>query len=110
MTLTLRILLILSSVLVSCTVIRRIRKSKMQIDDAVFWVLFSLVLIVLAVFPHIIYWISIRTGIQSPANLLYLLIIFVLIMKIFSMRIKLSILESKITKLEQDKALEKIEK
>ena len=52
MTLTLRILLILSSVLASCTVIRRIRKSKMQIDDAVFWVLFSLVLIVLAVFPH----------------------------------------------------------
>ena len=110
MTLTLRILLILSSVLASCTVVRRIRKSKMQIDDAVFWVLFSLVLIVLAVFPHIIYWISILTGFHSPANLLYLLIIFVLIMKIFSMSIKLSILESKITKLAQDTALEKIEK
>ena len=67
MTLTLRILLILSSVLASCTVVRRIRKSKMQIDDAVFWVLFSLVLIVLAVFPHIIYWISIRTeGYSHP--------------------------------------------
>ena len=60
MTLTLRILLILSSVLASCTVVRRIRKSKMQIDDAVFWVLFSLVLIVLAVFPHLLDFYSYR--------------------------------------------------
>lgn len=101
----LKILLIAFSILTSITVIARIRKAKMQIDDAVFWVLFSMGLIVLAVFPRIVFRLTDITGMQSPANLLFLVIIFVLIVKIFSMSVKISILESKLSNLVQKEAL-----
>lgn len=104
----LKILLIVFSILTSLTVIHRIRKARMQIDDAVFWVLFSLVLIVLALFPGLVYRMTDITGMQSPANLLFLVIIFVLIVKIFSMSIKISVLESKIAKLVQNEALKEV--
>ena len=110
MTTILRCLLILFSIITSIVVINRIRKSKMQIDDAVFWVVFSVMLIVFAVFPRIIYILTDITGIQSPANLMFLVIIFVLILKIFSMSIKISVLESKLVKLVQELALEKLSK
>ena len=56
MTLTLRALLIIVSVLATTGVIGRIRKAKMQIEDAVFWVLFSFLLILLAVVPRVLYF------------------------------------------------------
>lgn len=109
MTIIVRSLLIAFSILTCISVIRRIRKSRMQIDDAVFWVIFSGMLIMLAIFPQIMYILSHITGIQSPANLIFLMIIFVLILKSFSMSVKISILESKIIKLVQEMALKEKE-
>lgn len=109
MSMILKVLLIVFSILTGFTVMHRIRKAKMQIDDAVFWVVFSLGLIVLAVFPNLVYILTDITGMQSPANLLFLVIIFVLIVKIFSMSVKISILESKLSKLVQNEALKEHE-
>lgn len=108
MTIMLRIILILGSLIAGVSVLKRIRKSKMQIDDAVFWVLFSFMLIIFAIFPQIIYFISELTGTKSPANILYLIIIALLIFKVFSMSIHISVLESKFKKIVQDEALKKI--
>lgn len=105
----LRVLLICASLLASVTVIKRVRKAKLQIDDAVFWVLFSISLLLAAVFPRIIYVLAHVSGVQSPANLLYLLIIGVLIVKIFLMSIKISDLESKIKRLVQALVLDEEE-
>ena len=96
MTLTLRALLIIVSVLATTGVIGRIRKAKMQIEDAVFWVLFSFLLILLAVVPRVLYFFTELLGMQSPANLLFLVIIGLLLMKVFSMSIKFSLLEEKL--------------
>lgn len=105
MTLMLRIILLLGSLIAGGSVIHRIRKSRLQIDDAVFWICFCSALIVIAVFPGIIYILAIISGTQSPANLLYLIIIAVLIMKIFSMSLQISALNGKINKVVQDMAL-----
>ncbi len=109
MTLILRGLLLLVSVLATAGVIGRIRKAKMQIEDAVFWVLFSLLLILLAVFPRILYFFTELLGVQSPANLLFLVVIGLLLMKVFSLSIKLSLLEEKLKTLAQNEALEQLE-
>ncbi len=109
MSMMLRVLLICASLLASVTVIKRVRKAKLQIDDAVFWVLFSISLLLVAVFPRIIYVLAHVSGVQSPANLLYLLIIGVLIVKIFLMSIKISDLESKIKRLVQALVLDEEE-
>ena len=110
MTLTLRALLIIVSILATTGVLGRIRKAKMQIEDAVFWVLFSFLLILLAVVPRVLYFFTELLGMQSPANLLFLVIIGLLLMKVFSMSIKMSLLEEKLKTLAQNEALEKLER
>ena len=50
MSILLRAALILVSALVTVSVTGRIRKARMQIEDAVFWVLFSLLLVPVFVF------------------------------------------------------------
>lgn len=110
MSVMLRILLIVFSVITSIVVIHKIRKAKLRIDDAVFWVCFSLALIVMAVFPSIVYRLAELTKTQSPVNLLYLSIIFILIVKIFLMSLHISNIEEKLATLACDIAISKHDK
>lgn len=105
----LRFLLITVSVAATIGVIGRIRRAKMQIEDAVFWVLFSLLLILLAVCPPLLYFFTGLLGMQSPANLLFLVIIALLLAKVFSLSVRLSILEEKLMTLSQNEALTELE-
>lgn len=109
MSVMLRILLIVCSIITTMSVIHKIRKAKLRIDDAVFWVCFSIGTIVIAVYPTIIYILSQITGTQSPANLLYLIVIFILIIKIFSMSLHISSIEEKLHSLTAEIALDRYE-
>lgn len=101
----LRLMLILVSVWLLFHVLRCVRKAKVQIDDMIFWLFFSVALIVLAAVPQIAHWAANLIGVISPVNLIYLVIIFVLLLKIFSMSIKFSQLESKLKSLTQELAV-----
>lgn len=101
MSVTLRILLIALSVLSLGYVIRKIRFSKMQIEYALFWIVLSIIFIILAVFPSIAYWVTELLGVMSTANLIFLLIIGILLVKVFMMTIELSVLENKVRDLVQ---------
>ena len=105
----LRILLIAVSVVATTTVISKIRRAKMQIEDAVFWVLFSFLLILLSICPPLLYFFTGLLKMQSPANLLFLVIIALLFMKIFSMSLKMSLIEEKLSTLAQEMALRALE-
>ena len=74
-------------------------------EDAIFWLVFSGVLLVLAVFPQISFWLSKLLGIESPANLVFLLIICLLIEKIFTLSIITSQLEEKVSILSAEIAI-----
>ena len=78
---SMRILLLLGSVMTAVYVLRKVRKSKMRTEASVFWLLFSVVLVLLGLFPEIAIGVSEWVGIQSPANLVYLVVIFLLIIK-----------------------------
>ena len=101
----LRLMLILVSVWLLFHVLRCVRKAKVQIDDMIFWLFFSVALIVLAAVPQIAHWAANLIGVISPVHLIYLVIIFVLLLKIFSMSIKFSQLESKLKSLTQELAV-----
>lgn len=101
MTLQLRIILFAVSALTMIMIIKRVRTSRMRIDDAVFWIVFSFLLLILSIFPKIIWFISDLAGIETPANFLFILIFFVLIIRLFQLNIKLSQLESKMQELVQ---------
>ena len=97
----LRVILIVGAILLCAFMVKRIRQSKVKIEYAVFWLAFSAVLIVMGAFPKLVYFVSDMIGFQSPVNLVFLMIIFVLIVKIFFMTIQISQLENKIDNLTQ---------
>lgn len=88
----------------------KIRKNRIQIEYAISWSLFSALLVFLGAFPGVISWGANLIGIQSPANLLYLGIIFILILKQFTTTIKLSKMNRQITELAQHMALKEAER
>ena len=109
MTAVLRIGLILISIMSFFIIVRKIRKSKIRIEDGLFWVVFAIILIVFAVFPGVIYFISDLVGAKSPANIVYLIIIGMLLIKLFFMSIQISLLENKVVNLAQEMALKEKE-
>lgn len=106
MSVALRILLIVVSVMNTLNILRRIRKSKLQIEYSIFWLLFSMVLIVISVFPQIVIKLAQLIGFQSPANMVFLLVIFALMFKSFQLTLEISQLQYKIEELTQKIALE----
>ena len=110
MTLIFRILLIVVSLFTACYILKRIRQSKLQIEYAIFWILFSGVLIVFSVFPWLVSLFTRMIGMQLPVNFIFLLFIFVLMVKLFFMTIELSTLENKVKDLTQELALEEKER
>lgn len=85
--------------------IKKIRQSKVKIEYTIFWLGFSAVLIIMGVFPKLVYAISDFIGFQSPVNLVFLMIIFVLIVKNFYTTMEMSQLENKVDNLTQQIAI-----
>ena len=111
MSIMLRVLLITMSVLSLFYVISKIRNSKMQIEYSIFWILMSFVMIIMSVLPEIVYWITTTMRMISPANVVYLFIIAILLVKSFMMTIEISKLEDKVKDLVQQIGInEKIQK
>lgn len=105
MNLTLRIVLIVASLLVMFYTIRRIRKSQLNIDDSIFWIGFSVLLVVISIFPQIPIFFSKLLNIESPVNFVFLFIIFLIIVKLFKLAIELSITKHRLNSLVQKIAL-----
>lgn len=96
MTATLRILLILCSLATFIYTVRRIRASRVDIADTIFWIVFAAVLLIMSVFPGIVGWLARTAGVQSEENVVFLLTIAALLYKCFSLTLKASALEIKV--------------
>ena len=102
MTLAFRLFLVIASVMSFYFVIKNIRKSKLLITDCVFWFFFALLMVILAIFPGIAIAFADLMGIQSPINLVYLIIIALLLLVVFKQTIRISELETKISNIVQE--------
>ena len=109
MTGMLRVVLIVVSLTTMAYMMHKIRQAKVQIEAALFWVIFSLVLVVFAIFPPAADACVRLLGIYSTPNFLFLSMIFLLMVKIFSMTIHISQLEEKQKELIQKMALDQKE-
>ena len=110
MTPVFRIILIVVSLLTTFYILKKIRQSKLQIEYAIFWILFAGVLIVFSLFPWQVSMFTRLIGMQLPVNFIFLFFIFVLLVKMFLMTIELSALENKVKDLTQELALEEKER
>lgn len=105
MTALFRLVLVAVSIGTFAIVMQKIRNSKMRLEDAVFWVLLCVMFIIFALFPVVPDTMAAMLGIYSTANFLFLFMIFILLMKTFTMSLHISELEKKIEELTQSLAL-----
>lgn len=110
MTLTLRAVLVLVSLMTLLFVMRKVRSSKIRLEDSMAWILFSGVLFVLSVFPGIFDFLAELAGVYSTVNFVFLFFIFVLLILCFSLNMKVSQMDTKIKELTQLLAIEKFER
>lgn len=87
-------------------VVLKIRSHQIATSDAVFWFIFVLCLLLLAIAPGIAFFFSDALGIMSPANFVFLCIAAVLVYRELLMTVKVARLQSKLSLLTQTVALQ----
>ena len=110
MTPVFRIILIVVSILSTWYILKKIRQSKLQIEYAIFWIIFSGVLVIISLVPWLVSLFTRLLGMQLPVNFVFMVFIFILLVKLFMMTIELSALENKVKDLTQELALEEKER
>lgn len=105
MSITLRIILILVSLLAVIYTLRKIRKAQLNIDDAIYWIVLSVLLLVLSVFPQTAEWGAQLLGFISPSNFVLVVMIFMVLIKLFQVAVDLSIAKYRLNLLIQKMAL-----
>ena len=106
MPLVLRILLFVSSLLSFIFVVRRLKKSEVQLYDTTFWITLSALFVLLSLFPQMAIKAAELIGIQSPVNMVFLIIIFFLLGHCFLQSLRFSHLEERFKKLVGEDALQ----
>ena len=109
MSVTLRIILILASVVAFILCVRKIKKSELKIENAVIWLLGSLLLILMSVFSNAVTWISTLLGFEEPVNFVCMCAIGFLLIEIFLDNIRISNLNEKVKNLNHYIALKENE-
>lgn len=101
MPLELRLLLVCASIFSFFYMVSRVKKSKMRIDDSVFWIISALFFVFVSIFPSVLISASKILGFESTANLVFLLVVGVVFLKLFILSVNLSILTEKNSQLIQ---------
>lgn len=109
MTVTLRVVLIIGSFFTTYYVARQVRKGKIEIDHSLFWIILSVFLLLTSIFPQYLVLFTKLMGVQSTSNMVFLLIIFILMVKLFMNSVSLSKMEEKISQLVQELTLIRME-
>lgn len=105
MSIELRVVLLIAAVFSIGWIITRIRKAKVRLEDTFFWVVMSVVLLILGLFPGVSYWLASVLGIISPANLVFLVMICLLFEKLLTMSIMYSQMQDKYVTMAAEMAL-----
>ncbi len=105
MTIKLRLLLFLGSVATLGFYLGKIRHRKIKINHSNIRLIFSVVMVIFSIVPGLVDFLASAFGIYSTTNFVYLLVIFLLMVKSFTNTVKLSKLSEQVTALTQALAL-----
>lgn len=105
MSLTLRILLIIFSILYFGYTIYQIRKASLNIEDAIFPIIFSLLCVFMSIFTKFLTYISAKLGFISVTNFVIVFIIFILSIYNLKLLTKYSKLNEKVKNINHEIAL-----
>lgn len=96
MTITLRIILIICSLIAFVLCIKKIKQSKLKVTNSVIWMIGSILLILMSIFLGAVEWISNKLGFMAPVNFVFLVVIGFLLIQNFIHNIRISELNEKI--------------
>lgn len=105
----LRVILLIAAIGLVVFLLHSIKKSKMSIEDALFWMGFSFLILLMGIFPEIPSFLSDTIGFMSPVNFVFLFFIFVLIIRDFLSNRRISQLENRVKELTQQIALDRLD-
>lgn len=105
MSIALRVMLFVASILTCIYIARKLKKSQVQVMDTVFWIGMAILFIMLSAFPEIAGFLSTLMGFQAPVNFIFLLMIFLLLIKSFLLSIRVSQLEDRLKNLVEELAI-----
>lgn len=103
--LELRILLVLGAIFLLVYVFKKVRSTPVQVTDTIFWFVSAMALLLLAIFPSIVFACANVLGVQSPANLVFVIIIAALILRVFLSSMEIAVLKNRVNALSQEVAL-----
>ena len=105
MSVTLRVILIISSFIAFYLCITKIKKSQLKIENSVTWMLGCIILILMSIFSNVVEWISNLLGFVSPVNFVFLIMIAFLLIQVFIDNLHITLLNEKIKDLDHYIAL-----
>lgn len=102
----LRAEMLVVAILFVVMVFTTVNRQRLRMSDSLIWLLISLGLIVLALVPQLSQWLADLMGIETPANLLYLLGMFFLLAVTFFLTVRASTLSDRVKSLVQTVSIE----
>ena len=109
MSITLRVILIISSFISFFLCVKKIKQSKLKVENSVTWMVGSIILILMSIFSNGVAWISNKLGFVSPVNFVFLAIIAFLLIQLFIDNLNITELNEKIKNLDHYIALKEHE-
>lgn len=100
MSVVLRIILIVCSLISFLLCIKKVKKSQMVVADSIIWVIGSFLLILMSIFSKAIEWIAIKLGFMATVNFVFFVIIGFLLIQNFMSNLKISKLNEKVKDLD----------
>ncbi len=105
MTISLKLVLIVITLIYIFFILKSIKKKKLQMSFSLFWIITGILLIIALAIPNLVENISKMLGFEVPANMIFCLTIFVSFYLIFSLTVALSKENKKNTLLIQEVSL-----
>ena len=109
MSLILRIILIVCSLISFLLGIKKVKQSKLRVADSIIWLTGSFCLILMSIFSNAVQWIATKLGFIAPVNFVFLVVIGFLLIENFISNLKISMLNEKLKNLDHYIALKEYE-
>lgn len=106
---TLRLVLIIGSVLFFAFIINMVRTKRLELKYALIWLLTSLSFVIMSVFPQTVFFVAKVLSVEVPSNALFLCIIFLLLLIVFALTVAVSRQAGRTKRLVQELGLLKAE-
>lgn len=91
----LQLVFIVTSLITFIYVLNKIRKHKLNINDSIIWILWSLLLLIISIFPNLGINLATILGFQSTSNFIICIFIFFIYIIVFYQGIQISLLKEK---------------